>query len=85
MEPTHVFVDFEPDMPQANLAAEARYGLVSYRKRPPDTTCQHPSVDFGKPQRIGNATHLDCVCLGCDLRWTSIKVHERRLAQQGEE
>lgn len=81
-EPIGCFIDLEPDMPQSNLAAEARYGLVSYRKRPPDTTCHHPSVDFGKPERVGNATRVSVVCLGCAHSWESVKVHEPR--QQGE-
>lgn len=73
-DPIAAYIDFEE--PQSNLAAEARFGLVRFRKRPPDTTCQHPSVDFSKPEKRHGQVMVSCVCLGCGVGWRSCKVIE---------
>lgn len=73
-DPIAAYIDFEE--PQSNLAAEARFGLVAFRKRPPDTGCLHAAADFGKPQRDGAATYVDVCCLSCGHRWASVKVIE---------
>lgn len=74
-EPIAVYIDHEQDV-RCNLAAEARFGLVAFRKRPKDTGCLHGSVDFGKPEKHAGHVTVRVICLDCSHEWAMCKVLE---------
>ncbi len=69
-EPVGLFLDF--DDVRARVNEDARVGQVRYRKRPPDTGCQHARVTFGTPHR----GCVDVSCDDCSHSWKQVKVWE---------
>lgn len=71
-----LFIEYEDVAALTRLVPDAVVSGVRYRTRPRDTTCQHPLVDFGRPERRDGHTMVSCVCLGCGLAWASCRVLE---------